>query len=53
MLFIVSGSYLNLWEFYVLEQDSRVILAVAYVSKGILFVVMRYVSIFKNQSISN
>ena len=53
ILFIVSGSYyVNLWEEYLLEEDPRVISAVAYVSKGILFVVMRYAEMFPSSKIN-
>lgn len=39
---IVTECYLNLWEDYLLEDDPEPTILMAYISKGILFVVIRY-----------
>ncbi len=50
---IVTGSYLNWWEEYLLENDPKSIAILAYMSKGILFVFMRYVEMYPSSKINN
>ena len=50
---IVSGSYLNLWDEYLLEHDPKVISILAYLSKVILFVVIRDVKMYPSSKINH
>ena len=46
ILVLVGGSYINLWDEYLLEHDPRAIPTMACMTKGILFVVMRYAEMY-------
>ena len=53
ILIIVSGSYLNWWDEYLLEHDPRAFPTMACMSKGILFVVMRYAEMYPSSKIND
>lgn len=52
MVMIVSGSYLNVWDEYLLEIHPEPIILLAYISKGILFVVRRYLEMYPSSKIN-
>ena len=53
ILTIVIGSYLDWWKEYLLETDPKLISILAYVTKGILFVIMRYTEMYPSSIIND
>ena len=50
---IVIESYLNMCEDYLLENDPKLTILLAYISKGILFVVMRHAEMHPSSNIND